>query len=222
MSTDGLRHRVQLAVRGALVLHEHEVPDLDVAVAVLVRRAGRAAGDLGPVVVEDLGARPAGAGVAHHPEVVLGATAREPLRADADLVEPDRLRLVVLLEYRDPEALGRQAKALGQQLPGKLDGLALEVVAEAEVAEHLEEGVMPRGVADVVEVIVLAAGAHAALRGRGAAETQVLQPQEHVLELHHAGVGEQERRVVAGHERTRLDDRVIERGKVIEERAPNF
>src|SRR2546430_3698961 len=35
---------------------------------------------------------------------------------------------------------------------GKLDRALLEVVAEGEVAEHLEEGVMARGVADIVEV----------------------------------------------------------------------
>ena len=51
--------------------------------------------------------------------------------------------------------------------PGKLldkaDGLPLEVVAEREVAEHLEKGVVAGGVADVFQVVVLAAGAHALL-----------------------------------------------------------
>ena len=45
-----------------------------------------------------------------------------------------------------------------------LDRALLEVVAEGEIAEHLEEGVMARGVADVIEVVVLAAGADAFLR----------------------------------------------------------
>ena len=44
------RQRRQRAVGGAVELHEDEIPDLDVAVAVLVRRAGRAAGDVGAVV----------------------------------------------------------------------------------------------------------------------------------------------------------------------------
>jgi hypothetical protein len=47
---------------------------------------------------------------------------------------------------------------------------SLEIVAEGEVAEHLEEGVVAGGVADIVEVVVLAAGAHAFLRRGGAAE----------------------------------------------------
>jgi hypothetical protein len=46
-----------------------------------------------------------------------------------------------------------------------LDGDILEIVAEGKIAEHLEEGVMPRGIADIVEVVVLAARAHALLRG---------------------------------------------------------
>jgi hypothetical protein len=62
----------------------------------------------------------------------------------------------------------RQAPLLGDQVPRQLDRAFLEIVAEREIAEHLEEGVVPRGIADIVEVIVLAAGAHAFLRGNGA------------------------------------------------------
>jgi hypothetical protein len=40
----------------------------------------------------------------------------------------------------------------------------LKVVAEAPVAEHLEERVMAAAAADVVEVVVLPAGADAFLR----------------------------------------------------------
>ncbi len=66
----GARQIDPLASRQRLVLHEHEVPDLDEAVAVGVGRAGRAARNVLAVVVEDLGARAAGAGVAHRPEIV--------------------------------------------------------------------------------------------------------------------------------------------------------
>ena len=69
----------------------------------------------------------------------------------------------VELCWVDAEPLGR-----GEQLPGVGDGVALEVVAEGEVAEHLEEGVVAAGEADVFEVVVLAAGADALLRGGGA------------------------------------------------------
>ena len=41
-----------------------------------------------------------------------------------------------------------------------MDRLALEIIAEAEIAEHLEEGVMPGGIADILQVVVLAARAH--------------------------------------------------------------
>ena len=61
--------------RRLLVLHEDEVPDLDEAVAVLVRAAGRAAGDMLAVIVEDLRAGPARPVVAHRPEIVLGRDA---------------------------------------------------------------------------------------------------------------------------------------------------
>ena len=111
----------------------------------------------------------------------------------------------------------RQAQGAGQELPGVLDRLALEVVAETEVAEHLEERVVARRVADVLEIVVLAAGAHAALRRRGALVAAFLVAEEHVLELHHAGVREQQRRVVAGHQRRARDDLVAVVTKKLQE-----
>ncbi len=66
----------------------------------------------------------------------------------------------------------------------------------------LAEGVVPGGVPHLLEVVVLAAGAHALLRGRHATpERRLFEPEEHALELHHPRVGEQQRRVVGGHER---------------------
>ena len=101
-----------------------------------------------------------------------------------------------------------QAEILRQQVPRQLDRAFLEVVAEREVAQHLEEGVVAGGVADILEIVVLAAGAHAFLRRRGAAVGPLLEAGEDVLELHHAGVGEHQRRVVARHERARRHDLV--------------
>src|SRR5690606_39983416 len=54
----------------------------------------------------------------------------------------------------------------------------------------------------ILEVVVLAAGAHAALRAGSAGIWPLLAPQEDVLELDHAGVGEQQGRIVRRHQRT--------------------
>ena len=200
-----------------LVLHEDEVPDLDPAVAVLVRAARRPARDVGAVIVEDLRARAARAGVAHGPEIVAGA---DP--DDAPLVEPGDLapqleRLVVAGVDRDQEPVPVEAVFLGDQVPGELDRQRLEVVAEAEIAQHLEEGVVPGGVADIVEVVVLAAGAHAFLRGRRPVVGPLLGAGEHVLELHHAGIGEQQGRVVVRHERRRAHHLMAVAAEILEE-----
>ena len=60
----------QAAVGLHVELHEHVVPDLNEAVAIFAWTAGWAARDVRAVVVKNLGARTAGAGVGHHPEVV--------------------------------------------------------------------------------------------------------------------------------------------------------
>src|SRR5258708_40315955 len=64
---------------------------------------------------------------------------------------------------------------------------------------------MPLGEADVFQVIVLAAGAHALLRRGGARVVAFFEPQENVLELVHPGVGEEQRGIPVRHERAAAD-----------------
>ena len=116
----------------ALVLGEDEVPELDEAVIASVGRPPVGA-EVRPLVEEDLRARPARSGLAHRPEVVL-VEALDALGANADEVAPEIRRLVVGDVDRDPEALGVDAEALGDQLPRVADGALFEVVAEGEVA----------------------------------------------------------------------------------------
>ncbi len=106
---------------------------------------------------------------------------------------------LIALEVGGVQAGLIQAPDFGQQLPRPGDGLALEVVAEGPVAQHFEERVVVGIVPDVVQVVVLAAGADALLRVDRARPAGLLQTQEVGFELVHAGVGEQQRRVLVGH-----------------------
>ncbi len=63
---------------------------------------------------------------------------------------------------------------------------------------------MAAGEAYVLEVVVLAAGADALLRGGGAGVVALFCAEEDVFELVHARVGEEQRGVVGGHERGRV------------------
>ena len=94
-----------------------------------------------------------------------------------------------------------ETKLAGHQVPGKLDCVFLEIIAKGEIAEHLEKGMVARSIADIFEVIVLAACADAFLRCHGAVVAACLKAGEQVLELHHAGIGEHQRRVVLWHKR---------------------
>ena len=101
------------------------------------------------------------------------------------------------------------------------DRLFLEIVAEGEIAQHFEEGVMPRGIADIVEIVVLAAGAHAFLAGDGTRRGAGFKPGEHVLERHHARVDEHQRRIVVRHQRRGRHD-IVAAPEVFEEGAADF
>ena len=81
---------------------------------------------------------------------------------------------------------------------------------------------MPRGLADFIEIVVFAAGAQALLRRAGAHVVAFLQAQEDILELIHAGVGEEQRRIVGGQKRAGTHARVAVPLEVLEEFFANF
>ena len=213
-----LRQVDALVRRDLLVLHEDEVPDLDEAVAIGIRTAGRAAWNVRPVVVEDLRAGAAGSGLTHRPEIVRAGNADDAVVRQAGNLLPQRMRNVVFGVDGDEQAVGGKTELLGDERPGQLDGEILEIIAEGEVAQHLEERVMPRGVADVLQVVVLAAGPYALLRCCRARVITALDAGKDVLELDHAGVGEQQRGIVPRHERARGHGAVAMAGKEVEER----
>src|SRR5690606_35543189 len=106
-----------------------------------------------------LTARPTGAGVAHLPEVVLIAEPVDPIGGQSGNLLPELPRLFVGVMNGDAELVGAQTQVriAGDELPGEADGVALEVVAERKVAEHLEERVVAPGKAHLLEIVVLAA-----------------------------------------------------------------
>ena len=180
----------QRAVGVTEVLHEHEVPELDVPVVAAVRRPAVRA-PLGPGVEMDLGAGTARPRLTHLPEVLLV----EPLDAldrEADGVVPDRFGVVVGRVHGDPQPVRVEPGHFGEQLPRPRDRFGLEVVAEAPVAEHLEEGEMSPRAPQLVDVVVLAGQPHALLdrRGAGRVVRNRLLAEEVGDELHHPRVGE--------------------------------
>src|SRR5690606_10254212 len=130
--------------------------------------ARRAAPDVVAVVVEDFGARAAGAGVAHRPEIVRAGDAGDAAFGQAGDLLPQVEGLVVVDIDGGHQPVCGDAEGLGDQVPGTLDGVFLEIVAGGEIPHHFKAGVVTGGVADVVQIVVLAAGANAFLGADGA------------------------------------------------------
>ncbi len=158
------------------------------------------------MIEKDFTAGAAGTRVPHRPEVVLGAHPGESIRVHPHRLQPDFCGFVVVLEHRNPESLLRKLEHIGEKFPGKPDGVFLEVVAEAEIAEHLEKRVVTCCVTHVFEVVVFTAGTNAALRGHSPVVLALVVAEKYVLELHHSGIREQQRRIIAGDERRARDN----------------
>jgi hypothetical protein len=217
------------AVRTLVELHEDEVPHLEPARAVLgvIGDAVRALRELRASVVVDLAARATGTCLGHPPEVLVVALVdvaplRHPLGRKADLLAPDVPGELVVGVRGRRKALSRDPEIDGQELPGPVDRLALEVIAEAPVAEHLEQRVVARRAADLLEVVVLAGDPEAALVVHGAVVAALLGPGEHVLELDHAGVREEERRVRRRDEARARHGRVASTNEEVDEPSPDL
>ena len=120
------------------------------------------------------------------------------------MLAPDFKGLVVVLVDGDVQILGLLAHLFEHELPGPLAGLLLEVVAEGEVAQHLEKRHVPARDAHVVQV----AGAQALLARGHAVEAQGPEAQELFLKLVHAGPGKKQGGVVVREKRVGGDDLV--------------
>ncbi len=190
-------------------LHEDQVPHL--AKPLFVHHGATVRPELGAAVVEDLGRRSTWPGNAHVPKVVRAA-ALQPLRIDPDLVQPDGSSLVVALVDGEPETVGIETQMVDGELVCPGDGLLLEVVPKAEVAQHLEEGGMAHRRAHHLDVH----GACHLLRRHRSLVWRRLLTQEVGLEGHHPCVGQEQRRV-HGDQRGRGPHLMAPLGEVLEE-----
>ena len=169
MSIDGFGSGVMRAVGGALELHEDEVPDLEVAAPSRSPRSHATCGQLrvgGRRRSRCTGRR--GRSPPSPRSCPSRRSARSARRAGPrSAARARRPRRPARRPTRRGAPVGRP-QTRGHQLPAERDRLGLEVVAEGEVAEHLEEGVVARAGSDVLEVVVLARDAQALLRRDGA------------------------------------------------------
>ena len=90
-----------------------------------------------------------------------------------------------------------KADNLGQELPAPGNGFALEVIAEGEVAQHLEVGTVTGGLADVLDVT----GTDALLAGADTAAGRLHLTLEIGLHGSHAGVDQQQGLIILGNQR---------------------
>jgi len=180
-------------------LHEDQIPNFH---KTLARIVGELAGTgFGSEIVIDFRTRTTRAGLAHLPEVVGFIQSENARLRHARHFLPQSLGVVVFSKDADVELVFGNRKIVREQFPGESDCVLLEIVAEGEIAKHLKERVVAARVADVIEIVMLAARADALLRGGGAGVIALFQAGENVFELVHARVREKQRRVVGRHQR---------------------
>ncbi len=213
-----------MAVRIAVELHEDEIPDLDISSAFTGKRTAGVPEFAGfrAKIVMDFGARSTWPGFTHLPEVVFLVQADDSIGRDARTRTPQLSRRIVLAKNGDPEFVGGQAEFFCQKRPGIVDRFLLEVRAKGKIAQHLEKRLMPARMPDVIEVIMFAAGPNAFLAARGGVVGALFPPEKNVLELVHARIDKQQRRVLSRNQRGAFDDGVATVREELEESPANL
>ena len=179
----------------SLELHENQVPHFEVAVLVGNRTSLDAV--VGSSVVVDLRTGSARPWHPHRPVVVGLPASLNAIQRKTHIPVPNIDGLVVVEIHRDPqsrliESVATVGDRLGEQLPREGNRPFLEVVTERKVARHLEERRVTRSLADLFDV----QGAHDLLRAGRAGIRRRRFSEEIRLEGHHAGVDEQQRRII--------------------------
>ena len=146
------------------------------------------------------------------PEVVLLAQADHVILGDADFLRPDVVGLVILLINRDVQAVSGNLEFLGQELPRPGNDFLLEVILEAEVAQHLKETAMAGRDADALNI----RGADALLAGGHAMPRRLLLAEEPFLHGGHAAVDQQEAGVILRNQREATQTQVALRLKIMQ------
>ena len=143
-----------------LELHEHEVPYFDKTVAIFIRASGRATKDMVAMVIKNFAAWTAWPRVAHRPEIIVRGDTDNAVFRKARNLAPQVECLIIGVIDRRRQARWIKAPFLGQQCPRMGNRLLFEIIAEREVPEHFKECVVARRVADIVQIIMLAARTH--------------------------------------------------------------
>ena len=182
----------------SIELHEDEIPDLHISAAVAWEYAVQVA-ELARVrtdVIVDFRTRSAWTGFAHLPEVVLLIQTDNAFSRHTRARRPNLCRRIIFAEHCYPELIDRKLEFLCKQSPGVVDGFLLEVRAEGEIPQHLEECLVAPCVAHIIQVIVLTTRADALLCACSRLIRPLLASKKYIFELVHAGVHKQKCRVL--------------------------
>ena len=104
----GRGERVQIALSIAVVLHENEIPNLDVTIKIIIVTTRWPTRHLRSMIVKNFRAGATRAGITHLPKIIL-IEARQSGWIHADFIHPNLGRFIVADVNRYPQSLGRQS-----------------------------------------------------------------------------------------------------------------
>ena len=91
------------------------------------------------MIKENLRTRATRAGIAHRPEVIGRGDTDDLLIGQARDLFPPRCGFIIIVIDGDEQFVFRQTIHIGDQCPGVIDRLFLEIIAKRKIPQHFEE-----------------------------------------------------------------------------------
>ena len=130
---------------------------------------------------------------------------------------PKIKRLIIGVINRGRQPIWIKPPFFGEQRPRVNNRLLLKIIAKRKIAKHFKESMMPRSVANIIKIIMLAACAHTFLARRSGHIWPFFKAREHIFEGNHPSIDKHQSRIILRHERRRSDTSVARVFKIIEE-----
>ncbi len=134
------------------------------------------------------------------PEVVFLTEAVNTICRNTDFLMPNLEGILIVQINGRIEAVCRNANTLCQELPSKVNGLALKIITEGKVAKHLKKGAVTSGLSDVFDV----AGSNTLLTGGHTPSGRNFLSRKVGLQRSHTGIDQKQAVVVMRNQRKAL------------------
>ena len=117
------------------------------------------------MIIENFRTGTTGTSGPHRPKIIICGDPDDAVIRQTRMFFPDIHRLFIGVIDRNQKLVAINTEFFGDQIPSKRNSVFFEIIPKTEISEHFKKCMVARGIAHIIEIIMLTTGAHAFLAG---------------------------------------------------------